>query len=121
MSKNNDLEPRRFCGEDFQLQEIRVDLKNPGINIIKCKKCGSQAKKKYWQKPKNINGLRFNYMGIDYAEDITKEQFDLLFPVGYIIPYSETKMPFGEWETLVFIQNYIDDKPIETKYKERVS
>jgi len=45
---NNDLKSCRFCGEDFQLQVIRVDMKNPERDLIKCRKCRGEAPRKFW-------------------------------------------------------------------------
>lgn len=54
----NDLNSCRFCGESLQLQEIVVDNKNPERNIIKCRKCESQARRKYWNR---IIDEEYNY------------------------------------------------------------
>lgn len=51
MPQENEVKllPCRFCNEYFQLQVIRVDFKNPSRDIIKCRGCGSQAKREFWQ------------------------------------------------------------------------
>lgn len=43
------LKPCPFCEENFQLQVIKVDAKNTGRDLIKCRKCKGQAPRKYWQ------------------------------------------------------------------------
>lgn len=49
------LKPCPFCGEDFQLQIVEVDRKNPKRNLIKCRKCRGEAPYGYWQKSTGFN------------------------------------------------------------------
>lgn len=53
--KNNKTNPCPFCKEDFQLQVITVDLKNPERDIIKCRKCKGQAPRKFWNSTESEN------------------------------------------------------------------
>lgn len=49
--KKDELKPCKHCGEDFQLQVIRVDFTNPDRDIIKCRKCNGSVCRKFWQHP----------------------------------------------------------------------
>lgn len=50
---NDKLNPCVFCGEDKQLQVIKVDAKNPGRDLVKCRHCRGEAPRKYWNETKS--------------------------------------------------------------------
>lgn len=87
--ENPKLKPCRFCSEDFQIQLIRVDFKNPDRDIVKCRKCKGEAPRKYWNSESHdkrqlkpevcqianiVNGLWFGeeFEGMDLRVELIK-------------------------------------------------